>query len=66
MLHLFFVGFFVFFLPPFIEFIAMWWWQLKYVLLSPRKLGEDEPILTTFQGLKPPTRLDFIGKEVVL
>ena len=23
------------------------WWQLKYFLCSPRKIGEDEPILTS-------------------
>ena len=37
------------------------WWQLKYVLCSPRFLGEDEPILTNIftyfsKGLvQPPT-----------
>ena len=47
------------------QFIARWW-QLKYVLFSPRKFGEDEPILTSMffsDGLvetKPPTRLELL------
>ena len=40
------------------------WWQLEYLLFSPRKFGEDEPNLTVAyfsKGVKPPTSLPGLG-----
>ena len=33
--------------------MAIWWWQLKDLLFSPPKIGEDEPNLTSifFKGV---------------
>ena len=43
------------------------WWQLKYVLFSPRKFGEDDShfdvhIFSTGLKLQPPTRPDIFSK----